>query len=98
MQLFMMTAIKMQYLSPPVLPRLRWFEAKALNKLLPITWNIIQQEFSLKGNFLFKEINWVLLDHDDIQKIWLNGISFHSVSWNTQFTLPNQDLNAHNRA
>lgn len=57
MQLFIMTAIKMQYLNPPGLPCLRWFEGMVLCKLLPTAWDIIQQELSLKGTFPFKEIN-----------------------------------------
>lgn len=56
MQLFVMTAIEMQYPSPPGSPCLRACEGKVFHKLLPAVWDIIQQELSLEGTS-FKEIN-----------------------------------------
>lgn len=92
MQLFMMTAMKMQYPSPPGLPGLRWFEGKVFYKLVPTAGDIIQQELSLKGTFPFQEIYWDLLDQDGIPEMELNGMLSHAVWYNTQSTSPNQDV------
>jgi hypothetical protein len=52
-----MTGIKMQNLTPPTLPYLRWLEVKVFYKLLPTPWDLNQQELLLEGTFPFKEIN-----------------------------------------